>query len=224
MVYWIIAVLAGGVFLWQFFKGGKDKARKATKGGVSAFIGVREMPLDAPPTDTTKPSPAVKAKLKMSLSFKPPFLRFKKVKPAISPQSSPDAIKSIGEPTPPPPKRYEPCEVYLYDDQTRKCGPYTLSGGDVGDIIAKNGTLGRPRSRDGVYMYHIRKSKDGEFIPKRFSWNAENSSMKLFRALHHPELTGIWDVTPEQGMLAKWGWAILFAGGVIFLMWTSING
>lgn len=118
---------------------------------------------------------------------------------------------------------YGAVKAYVYNDITGRCAPAILTGEEVKVIVAKHGTLGRPREHNGVYRYFFNYSKKG-YAPTLFPWSPDNSSGHLHRALTHPEIPIIYDVEPERTFAQKYGMYLLFAGVVIFLMWTSVYG
>lgn len=118
---------------------------------------------------------------------------------------------------------YKAVNAYVYNDMIGRCGPMVMPADEVGKIIEKYGSLGRPRNRGGKSLYHFNHDEEG-YHPTYFPWSPTNSSKRLHRAMQHPEIAIIYDVEAERGKLQRYGMYFIFAGVVIFMMWTGVMG
>lgn len=125
--------------------------------------------------------------------------------------------------------KYPHVQCYVYDNISGRCGPEILSGEEVGKIIEIHGSLGRPRDieRTGKYAFYLdRNLENGErkLSPTVFPFSHENTSIMLFMATQQPEIPTVFNFAEIKGLLQKLAPLLLFAGCVLFAMWTTIRG
>lgn len=239
-----IAIVAVGVLFAFFiirnaFRKNTNKVKGVAK-GAGDLTEVTELPDDQPEdTETAKETPGPSKPTKQG--FFSIFKRKKIPTEAAEIPAATTALATTSETTPAPAaqsgdiqnadkppvpdrpkKKYGPVLAYVLNDIARACGYSLLPGNVVTEIMNTYGTLGRPRLKDGKYIHYIKHTKDDKYMPYYFPYSPNDSSSTLYQDRLHPEVPTLWNMKREQGTLEKYGIYFIFAGIVIFLMWSAV--
>ena len=131
--------------------------------------------------------------------------------------------------------KHEPIDVRLYDSTNRTVYNTKLDGVIADEILRVWHSFGRKWLFQGKWVYAINKYQNistdpstGEIklddrvmyrpVESRMSATRDNPPSKVHSFLVHPEIAVYFDVSEKQSTLQKLLPVLIFAGGVIFVM------
>lgn len=129
---------------------------------------------------------------------------------------------------------HDPINVRLYDSVSRSIYNTTLEGSIPDDILKLWRSFGRKWLYDNKWVFAINKYQTqvvdkttGEItlsqpmyrpVESQMSPTRDNPPSKVHRALTQPEIEIFFNVTIKKGTLEKLVPVLIFAGGVVFVM------
>ncbi len=121
---------------------------------------------------------------------------------------------------PPGTDRFVEERARIYDNTTGHVYSGMIPADGVRQLRRDFGNLGRKWHREGEWLYEVVRLVDGKYkrLQDFFAPDLANPPTKGFRAITQPATTAWFKTRVVGNVLQRYGWALVFAGVVVFLM------